>query len=115
LRDASARMHSEAYVKINAIAWDWSQLHRCGQTAKVDCDDGREKDYKTAKTDDMKFSLTSGSTSKVVLKYKGQAADLLVWGALKINIEGTLTVDRVGEFIEFIGTVDDFLISYTRI
>lgn len=28
LRDASARMHSEAYVKSNAITWDWSQLHR---------------------------------------------------------------------------------------
>jgi hypothetical protein len=107
-RDASARMHSEAYVKINAIAWDWSQTHRCGQTVKIDCDDGKERDSETAKADDMKFSVVAGSTSKVVLQYKGKAADPLVFGAPKIDIEGTLTVDRVGKFVEFVGKVDDF-------
>jgi hypothetical protein len=106
--DASARMHSGAYVKINAIAWDWSQTHRCGETVKVDCDDGKQKDRDTAGTDDMKYSLVTGSTNNVVLRYRGKAADPLVFGAPKIDIEGTLTVDRVGKFVEFVGKVDDF-------
>jgi hypothetical protein len=107
-RSASARMHSEAYVKINAIAWDWSQSNRCGQTDKVDCDSGKDEGQKTAGTDDMKFSLVSGSISKVVLEYKGSAGNPLVFAAPKIDMEGTLTVDRVGKYVEFVGKVDDF-------
>lgn len=107
--DASARVHSVAYVKISAIAWDWSQTYRCGETVKVGCDDGKQKDRDTAETDDTRYLLVTGSTNNVALRYRGKAADPLVFGAPKIYTEGTLTVDRDGKFVEFVGKIDDFL------
>lgn len=105
---ASARMHSEAAVTISSSAYRWSQTHRCGLTVKVDCDNGNERDRATAGTGNMKYSLVSGSNNRVVLKYSGQASDPLVTGAPRIDIEGTLTVDRVSRYVEFSGKVDDF-------
>ena len=106
--DASARMHSQAGVQIDAIAYHWSQMNHCGQTIKVDCGDGSEKKHGTADTDDMKFTLKEGSSNRVVLAYKGSAGNPLVPSAPTIDIVGTLTVDRVNKFIEFSGKVDDF-------
>lgn len=56
----------------------------------------------------MKFSLVSGSTSKVVLKYKGSAANPLVPLAPKIDMEGTLTIDRTAKYVNYLEKVDDF-------
>ncbi|KAL1597513.1 hypothetical protein SLS59_007210 [Nothophoma quercina] len=72
------------------------------RTDKVDCDDGKDEGRRTAGTDDMKFSLVSGSTSKVVLKYKGSAANPLVPLAPKIDMEGTLTIDRTAKYVEYL-------------
>ncbi|SMQ46016.1 unnamed protein product [Zymoseptoria tritici ST99CH_3D7] len=104
---ASARMHSQASVSISAKKYTWSHIHRCGQTLKVDCDDGKVKKRGTASTKDMKFTLKSGSTKKVVLNYVGTANNPLVI-APNIDVVGTLTIDRVKKLVKFEGKVDEF-------
>lgn len=107
-QQASARMHSEATITISSASYDWSQGHHIDETIKVDCDDGDEKDTKTAETDGMNFELVSGSSSKVVLSYVGSAGNPFDAVAPNIDMKGTLTVDRVGKTVTFDGAVDDF-------
>lgn len=84
---------------MSGSAYDWSQTHRCGQTVKVDCDDGAEKDQATAGTGDMVFSIKASTSRKVVLGYSGLASDPLVTGAPIIDIVGTLTIDRTNKYV----------------
>ena len=37
---ASARMHSETTVSLSGGSYSWTQIHYCGQTTEVDCEDG---------------------------------------------------------------------------
>lgn len=107
-RQASARMHSEATIQIRSGGYDWSQAHHIDPTIKVDCDDGHVRETHIADTDDMAFDLISGSSSKVVLSYVGSAGNPFDAFAPKIDLKGTLTVDRVGKTVTFDGAVDDF-------
>lgn len=107
-RYASQRMHSEAQVIIENSYYKFTQVHRCGETVKVDCVSGKERDHATASTSEMNYTLVKGNADKVVLNYIGKASDPLVFGAPKIDIEGTLTVDRVNRYVQFVGKVDDF-------
>ena len=104
---ASARMHSETRIRIDASTYDWTQAHYCGPTIKVDCDSGAQTDVKTADPD-MSFSLTQGSSSRVVLDFVASAHNPFSSLAPRIDIVGTLTVDRIAQTVDFFGKVDDF-------
>ena len=56
----------------------------------------------------MNFDIVSGSTSKVVLSYVGSAGNPFDALAPKIDLTGTLTVDRSAGTVTFDGAVDDF-------
>jgi hypothetical protein len=105
---ASARMHSETWIWIKPDGYSWDQAHRCGETIEVDCEDGDEEGKETAGTEDMSFTEKEGSSSRVVLDFKAAGANPLVFAAPNIDLEGTLTLDRVNQYIEFVGKVDNF-------
>jgi hypothetical protein len=106
---ASARMHSDAFIWIKPDGtYTWNQGHSCGETIEVDCEDGDEEGRETAGTEDMSFTEREGNGDRVVLGYKGAGANPLVFAAPDIDLEGTLTLDRVGGFVEFVGKVDEF-------
>ena len=44
----------------------------------------------------------------MVLDFKAARNNPLVFGSPDIDLKGTLTVDRVGKFVEFVGQVDEF-------
>lgn len=62
----------------------------------------------TQDADGLKFLEKSSSGDRVVLEYEGAASNPLVTLAPDIDLKGTLTVDRVQGFVEFVGKVDDF-------
>jgi len=105
---ASARMHSRAWVQVKADGYHWSQQHFCDETTEVKCSDGKVKNRKTQASDDMAFGLTSGSSDRVVLDFQASESNPLVPLAYKIDLVGTLTVDRKNKFVEFNGKVDEF-------
>lgn len=106
---ASARMHSETWIWIKPDGtYSWNQAHHCGETVEVDCEDGDEEGKETAGTEDMSFTEKEGSSSRVVLDFKAAGANPLVFAAPNIDLEGTLTLDRVAGFVEFFGKVDQF-------
>lgn len=105
---ATARMHSRAWIQISPSKWHWTQQHFCSPTHKVDCDDGDLIKTDTADADDMKFTLVRADTTSVVLKLKAAASNPLQLYAPKIDLEGTLTVNRVERYVQFEGKVDDF-------
>ncbi|KAL9108311.1 MAG: hypothetical protein Q9227_006909 [Pyrenula ochraceoflavens] len=108
---SSARMTSETWVWIKPglpSGFQWSQHHYCGQTEEVDCGDGDVEAKKTQNADNMAFGVLSGSDRKVVLDFKAAESNPLVAIAPNIDLKGTLTVDRVGRYVEFVGKVDDF-------
>lgn len=107
-RGASSRMHSEAFIWVKPDGYTWSQEHHCGETVKVDCGDGHVEGRKTQNNDNMAFKLLSGSSSRVVLDFKAGRNNPLVAFSPDINLEGTLTVDRVNKFVQFQGKVDEF-------
>lgn len=105
---ASARMTSRAFVWIKPDSYTWSEEHQCGETIEVDCEDGDVEDSETQNNDNMKFTELSGSSSAVVLDFKAARSNPLVAIAPDIDLLGTLTVDRVNKFVEFVGQVDEF-------
>ena len=105
---APARMHSQATVKVSSVTNSWSQVHFCGETVEVDCEDGDVESRKTQTNSGMAFNLILGSNNKVILDFKAARNNPLVTGSPDIDLVGTLTVDRVGKFVEFVGKVDDF-------
>lgn len=107
-QSASARMHSEATIRLSTGNPEISQAHHINPTHKVDCDDGHLKDEKIADTDDMNFDTVSESTDKVVLSYVGSAGNPFDAVAPHIDMKGTLTVDRTTMTVTFDGAVDDF-------
>ncbi|KAL9100192.1 MAG: hypothetical protein Q9187_009393, partial [Circinaria calcarea] len=105
---AKARMHSQARVWVKPDGYQWSQNHYCGETTEVDCEDGDVEGRKTQNNDNMAFGVLSGSSTKVVLDFKAAENNPLVTGSPNIDLIGTLTVDRVNKFVEFVGKVDEF-------
>ena len=108
---AKARMHSQTQVWIKPSlpgGYKFSQQHFCGETTEVDCEDGDVEDTKTQNNDNMAFGVTSGSASRVVLDFKAARSNPLVFASPDIDLKGTLTVDRLGKFVEFVGQVDEF-------
>jgi len=105
---AKSRMHSQAWVSIKPDGYQWSQQHYCGETTEVDCEDGDVEGRRTQNNDKMAFKLLSGSSSKVALDFKAARNNPLVTGSPDIDLIGTLTVDRVNKFVEFVGKVDEF-------
>lgn len=108
---ASARMFSQALVHVSSAgssASSWSQQHHCGETVEVDCEDGEVEDRKTQNNDHMDFDERERSSSRIVLGFKAGRNNPLVTFSPDIDLEGTLTVDRVNRFVEFVGKVDDF-------
>lgn len=105
---ASARMFSQALVWVKPDGYTWSQNHHCGETTEVDCEDGDVEGKKTQNNDDMAFRLSSGSASRVVLDFKAARNNPLVTLSPNIDLIGSLTVDRVNKFVEFVGKVDEF-------
>jgi len=111
-RTASARMHSQAEITMDPsmpayASFGFSQESYCGQSTAVDCDDGKVKATKTAEIEGV-FVVRSGSADNAVIGYKFRAADPLVPGAPKIDLEGVLSIDRPGKSIQLTGKVDDF-------
>jgi len=104
---ASARMHSETWIWIKPNGYTWSQDHHCGETVEVDCEDGDVEGRKTQNANGMKFTQKEGSSNRVVLAYKASASNPLVSLAPDVDVEGTLTLDKVNGYIEFVGRVDD--------
>lgn len=101
-------MHSETHVWIRPNGYDWSQEHYCDETTEVDCEDGDEEGKEKANNEGMSFRMKSGSSSKVVLDFKAAKNNPRVTLSPNIDLEGTLTVDRLGKFVEFVGKMDDF-------
>lgn len=56
----------------------------------------------------MAFSELSGDSNAVVLDFKAARNNPLVTLSPDIDLVGTLTVDRVNRFVEFVGLVDEF-------
>lgn len=107
-RGASARMRSEATIWIKPDGYTWSQEHSCGETTEVDCEDGDVEGRKTQNNDNMAFRLSSGSSGRVILVFKAGRNNPLVTFSPNIDLIGTLTVDRINKFVEFVGKVDEF-------
>lgn len=105
---ASARMFSQALVHVSPAGSSWSEQHHCGETVEVDCEDGDVEGRKTQNNDDMDFEERERSASRLVLGFKAARNNPLVTLSPDIDLEGTLTVDRVNKFVEFVGKVDDF-------
>lgn len=101
-------MFSQALVWIKPDGFTWSQNHHCGETVEVDCEDGDVEGRETQNNDDMAFKQLSGSASRVVLDFKAARNNPLVTFSPSIDLIGTLTVDRVNKFVEFVGKVDEF-------
>lgn len=107
-RGASARMTSEAWVWIKPDSYVWSQEHHCDESTEVDCEDGDVEETKTQNNDNMAFEELSGDSNAVVLNFKAARNNPLVTFSPDIDLVGTLTVDRVNKFVEFVGMVDEF-------
>lgn len=101
-------MYSQASVWIKPNSYRWSQEHFCGETTGVDCGNGDVKGRETQNNDNMSFGESSGNNNKVVLDFKAAKNNPLVFASPKIDLVGTLTVDRVNKFVEFVGEVDEF-------
>ncbi|THC97665.1 hypothetical protein EYZ11_002828 [Aspergillus tanneri] len=106
--DAKSRMHSQAWVWVNPNGYRWSQRHYCDETTEVDCEDGDVEGRKTQNNDNMAFKVLKGSSTRVVLEFQAAQNNPLVTGSPDIDLIGTLTVDRVDQFVEFVGKVDEF-------
>jgi hypothetical protein len=107
-KTAKARMHSEARVSFTSSGHSWTQRHYCDETTEVDCEDGDVEGRKTQRNDNMSFQLSSGSSSRVALNFKAAQNNPLVTLSPNIDLVGTLTVDRAGKYVEFVGKVDSF-------
>lgn len=107
-RGASARMFSQALVHVSPAGSSWSEQHHCGETVEVDCEDGNVEGKQTQNNENMDFEERERSSSRVVLGFKAAQNNPLVTLSPDIDLEGTLTVDRVNKFVEFVGKVDDF-------
>ena len=110
-RGASARMTSEASISINSDnSYFWSEEHYCGETVEVDCEDGDVEGRETQTNENMAFTDVSGGANVgvVVLNFKAARNNPLVPFSPDIDLVGTLTVDRVNRFVEFVGLVDEF-------
>lgn len=105
---ASARMFSQALIHVSPNGASWSEQHHCGETVEVDCEDGDVEGKETQNNDNMDFEERTASSSRVVLGFKAARNNPLVTLSPDIDLEGTLTVDRVNKFVEFVGKVDDF-------
>ncbi|KAI9862247.1 MAG: hypothetical protein M1813_004722 [Trichoglossum hirsutum] len=105
---AKSRMNSEAWIWVRPDGYSWSQEHHCDESTEVDCEDGDVEGTKTQTNNNMAFKELSGSSSKVVLDFKAARNNPLVTGSPDIDLIGTLTVDRVNKFVEFVGKVDEF-------
>ena len=105
---ASARMHSETTVSLSGGSYSWTQIHYCGQTTEVDCEDGDVEGTATQSNDNMEFKELSGSYDKVVLDFAAARNNPLWLGSPDIDLVGTLTVDRINRFVQFQGKVDEF-------
>lgn len=101
-------MHSQAFVWVKPDGYTWSQEHHCGETTEVDCEDGDVEEKKTQNNENMSFTESSGSSSRVVLEFNAARNNPLVTLSPDIDLKGTLTVDRVNRFVEFVGMVDEF-------
>ena len=107
-RGASARMTSEAFVWVRPDGFNWSEEHHCGESTEVDCEDGAVEATDTQSNENMAFTLQRGDSSAVVLDFKAARNNPLVTFSPDIDLVGTLTVDRINKFVEFVGKVDEF-------
>ena len=105
---ATARMTSKAVITIKPDSYDWSEEHFCGESTEVDCEDGEVEETDTQNNENMSFTESSGSSNSVVLDFKAARNNPLVTFSPDIDLVGTLTVDRVNKFVEFVGKVDQF-------
>lgn len=101
-------MNSEAWIWIKPDSYTWSEEHHCDESTEVDCEDGDVEATKTQNNDNMAFNELSGSSNQVVLGFKAARNNPLVTPSPDIDLVGTLTVDRVNKFVEFVGKVDEF-------
>lgn len=74
----------------------------------MDCEDGDVEGTETQNNDNMAFAELRGDSSVVVLDFKAARNNPLVAFSPDIDLVGTLTVDRVNRFVEFVGLVDEF-------
>ena len=95
-------------MKVKPDEYTWWDDHHCGETVEVDCEDGDVEGRETQDNENMAFEELSGSPDRVVLGFKAARHNPLVTGSPDIDLVGTLTVDRVGRFVEFVGKVDEF-------
>lgn len=102
-------MFSQALVQVRPDGFSWSENHHCGETVEVDCEDGDVEGRETQNNDNMHFKQSGASSSStLVLEFKAARNNPRVTLSPDIDLKGTLTVDRVNKFVEFVGKVDEF-------
>ena len=103
-------MHSEIKIDVtNENPIIINQVHFCGQTHEIDCEDGEEECSQTASNSRMRFFNLRGSRhSTIKIDLEGAANNPCAIGSPDIDYKGTVTINISTGSVAFDGLIEPF-------